>query len=222
MDSPSEFARATTIGPPGLLAEPASSLRSTWRADEAGFTLIELLVVLLILGILLGIAVPTFLNTVSSAQDRVSESNLTNAILDASTVYMGNQQSFASVTPSSLSSADPEFDWVTTDCKAAGKLNCMSEEVVDVAAADDKSGLILATYSPHTGTCWYAAILEATPAAIKTDTGSTAFTKKAPTAPANTAGTFYAKQLVTGTKTCKASDASAFTWGTSLASAGSN
>jgi len=86
--------------------------------------------VLLILGILLAIAIPTFLSTVSSAQDRVSQSNLTNAVLDASSFYMGTQQSFASVTPSSLSSADPEFDWVTTDCKAAGKLNCISDSAM--------------------------------------------------------------------------------------------
>ena len=198
------------------------SLRVGKWADGAGFTLVELLVVLLVLGVLLAIAVPTFLSTTSSAQNRATESNLSNAVLDATALYLGGQQSFASLTPSSLSSTDPEFDWVTSDCKAAGKLNCISEEVVDVAAAGDKEGLILATYGPHTSTCWYAVILEATPAAIKTDTGSTAFTKKAPTAPADLAGTFYAKQLATGTKTCKASDASAFKWGTSLATAASN
>ena len=70
-----------------------------------------MLVVLLILGILLAIAVPTFLGTVSSAQDRASESNLTNAgPVTCRSFYMGTQKSFASVTPSLLSSTDPEFD----------------------------------------------------------------------------------------------------------------
>lgn len=191
--------------------------------EERGFTLVELLVVLLVIGILLAIGIPTFLSTLATAQDRATESNLTNAVLDASTFYIDSLQSFASVTPAALSSADPEFDWVTSACTAAkAPSNCMSEEVVDVAAASDSQGIILATYSSHTATCWYAVVLEVTPAAIKTDSGGTAFTKKAPTAPATKAGTFYATQHVSGSTTCKASDASSFTWGSSLAGAAGN
>ena len=49
------------------------------RSDE-GFTLIELLVVVVILGILIGIAIPVYLNYRKSANDKAAQSDLRNAI----------------------------------------------------------------------------------------------------------------------------------------------
>ena len=44
------------------------------RQDETGFTLIELMVVVLIMGILMAIAIPTFLSTQGSANDASAKS----------------------------------------------------------------------------------------------------------------------------------------------------
>ena len=58
----------------------------------SGFTLIELMVVLLIIAILLAIAIPTFLGVTSSANDRATQSNLTNALTE--TTHMTDAKAF--------------------------------------------------------------------------------------------------------------------------------
>jgi type IV pilus assembly protein PilA len=70
-------------------------LGRTGREDEgeerdAGFTLIELMVVLLIMGILLAIAIPTFLSVTGGAKKTAAQSDLTNAYTSLQGVYSGH------------------------------------------------------------------------------------------------------------------------------------
>ena len=63
-----------------MLKNRLSAIHAKRRSDDEGFTLIELLVVVVILGILIAIAIPTYLNYRKSAADKSAQSDLRNAV----------------------------------------------------------------------------------------------------------------------------------------------
>ena len=78
--------------------------------EEKGFTLIELLVVILIIGILAAIAIPTFLNQKSKANDASAESLARNAATAMETYATNNNGSYAASSLSALNSITPALN----------------------------------------------------------------------------------------------------------------
>ena len=70
------------------------SFRQRLTRDE-GFTLIELLVVLIIIGILLSIAIPSYLGFQTKAQQTAAMSDVRSAIPDVEEYYADNNETYA-------------------------------------------------------------------------------------------------------------------------------
>jgi type IV pilus assembly protein PilA len=95
-------------------------------ADESGFTLIELLVVVLILSVLIGIAVPSYLGFQTTAQSTAAAADVRAVISDANAYYVGNDNSYIGMSPSLLRSTY-DSGLITSNNGSTGIVSAKSE-----------------------------------------------------------------------------------------------
>lgn len=130
------------------------------RNAEDGWTLVELVVVLLVIGVLLAIAIPTYLGAKDRSYDRAAQSDLRVALVAAKSLYAINGSYTCAIAATSktcsraLSTAEPSLSYTTKKSTTSSPLVSATSKTTDLmwaAARMSQSGTCFGIRDVQTG-----------------------------------------------------------------------
>jgi type IV pilus assembly protein PilA len=130
------------------------------REAEDGWTLVELVIVVLVIGILLAIAIPTYLGAKDRSYDRAAQSDLRVALVAAKSLYSINGTYVCAIASTSktctraLSTAEPSLSYTTKASTTASHLVSATSKPTDLmwaAARMSESGTCFGIRDVQTG-----------------------------------------------------------------------